>query len=313
MRRVLGAAVVALFLVTSLAPAATAFGGRPSGTRIAFITTTAPGPQVATIREDGSHRHLVTEGSGTPFSVDWSPGGSRLAYSRDTSDGSVIFTVAPDGGDRRRLTDGARDLHPSWSPGGTRIAFTRCCPPEQNVFAVNVDTREVSRLTRRPRRALDPSWSPDGRRVAFAEERRFSTNIVVYDIVSGTYSTLRRHRTDLSPAWSPDGDTIAFSRGSGAGRTSARSTRTAPASNACAGRARISSRPSPRTSSDRVLRAQPRPVGLGHDAPGRLGSSPRDPHPRPRRVRPRLLLLGCSRPGSAARTRTGCEQLSAKA
>lgn len=190
--------LVTLALLTALAAGAIVAGSggeaRASNGLIAFVD----GPDIYTVRPDGSDRQLLVGGTGVRSGPSWSPDGSRLAYwSSDDPAGDddgpwQLVIIDADGTDpviaatdvRWRTSWETVD----WSPDGERLAFS-------------------ARLDRPGSGDCIGSFSDNG---------DFCGSRIFVAAADGSTGAVRLGDPDLdarTAAWSPDGSTIAFGGG----------------------------------------------------------------------------------------------------
>ena len=191
----------------------------PDGDRFAYVG--GYGSEIWVMRSDGTHRHLVFNGSNDVSGPDWSPDGRRLVFATvvDTMD---IFTIRLDGTGKKRLTKNFRqDYGPSWSPDGKRIAFHSGAQSHQTaaqIFTVRTDGTGLKQLTHRKTTAAawTPDWSPDGTKIVFERDTKRYTEIFSMHR-NGTHLKRLTHSSgvDSNPSWSPEGDKIVWYGDSG--------------------------------------------------------------------------------------------------
>src|SRR5205809_1684114 len=125
-----------------------------------------------------------------------------------------IYTANADGTAVRRLTDNpAASRWPALSPDGQTIAFCskredRSSTDDQgwDLYLMRGDRSEPTRITRTGQGGFAgyPDWSPDGTRVAFSMEMGDRLDIIVYDVVKGSFTDLTPDgSSDQHPRWSP--------------------------------------------------------------------------------------------------------------
>jgi Tol biopolymer transport system component len=142
----------------------------PDGSRIAFTSSRAGGPDVWVARRDGSGLQQATS-FGTPGLIvgGWSPNGSRIAIEASVDGNSDVYAIGADGGHLRRVTTEASiDGVPSWSREGQWIYFASTrAGAVPDVWRVSADGGQALRLTRTG--GFQPRESPDGRYVFYLD------------------------------------------------------------------------------------------------------------------------------------------------
>ena len=215
------------------------------GRQIYFLSS-SPDQSVSglyAMNADGSERHLVVEGIGTPYDV--SPDGTRIALGvlGPPTGGSNysnvdLFVMHADGSERTRILDlpcpypdySCRNIEAvAWSPDGQRIAYSAgSLGHGGSVYSiigiVNVDGSGDRFLNTSRYRSADPAWSPDGQRIVYASgesETIPSPSGLDLEIINadgtGRMVVLESGANITSPSWSPDGRSIVFARYSPAG------------------------------------------------------------------------------------------------
>jgi Tol biopolymer transport system component len=87
----------------------------PDGTKIAFVSARAGGPQVFTMNADGSAVRQLTTSAGGNYEPAWSPDGKAIAFVSVRDQNAEIYSIRADGtGERRLTTHPAVDMAPAW-------------------------------------------------------------------------------------------------------------------------------------------------------------------------------------------------------
>lgn len=223
----------------------------PNGKHIAYdYSNGTSGPEIVTIRSDGTERRMI----GTGGVADWSPDGKLIACS---SRGTVVMNR--DGSGRETIMEGG--WCPRWMPHSNRIVslvhqrgdsiwlFDLATGKRDTIsfgpvsifhgFDISPDGKRVcfgttgsgigiATLDERTMQATvrwlvdsgiayHASWSPDGHHVAYAWQPTENDVIQIYLLdVDGNDEPkllpgLDLTRDNVNPAWSPDGKTIVFS------------------------------------------------------------------------------------------------------
>lgn len=194
--------------------------GQLDNSKIAFRGS---GPDIYTIRPDGTEVTQITATAETEYYGVWSPDGTRLLFTtdRDAVDASgEVYVMNADGTGQTRLTDtAATEDTPVWSPDGTQIAFQTYRDGNGEIYIMNADGSVQTNLTSDPSADGFPAWSPDGLRIAFSSDRDGDSEIYVMDVNGANVTQLTTDPAiDFGADWSPDGSTIAFIRDPGGNR-----------------------------------------------------------------------------------------------
>jgi Tol biopolymer transport system component len=190
-----------------------------------------PGPQIYSIRADGTDRRNLSEGRGWDDRLARSPDGRRLAFVRWRPQGllgegtAALWVMRADGsGQRLLLADATRGCQyclgkPAWSPDGKRLALVRT-GASTGLWVVDAESGEARQLTPAATQLFGepPSWSPDGRRLAFHYAdastcrpgyRNCATwSVRVVDVSGRGMRAVATKASD--PQWSPNGRWIAY-------------------------------------------------------------------------------------------------------
>jgi Tol biopolymer transport system component len=140
--------------------------------------------------------------------LEWSPDGRSLLMEED-----VLVAVPVDGSKKQRLHESLGDFPfgATWSPDGSTIAFDLATGGARDsnidIYTLDVDSGDVTRLTRHPKRQMYAAWSPDSSRLAFA---RLGTRGGVYVMnADGTERQRVLGGVHGELSWSPDGEWLA--------------------------------------------------------------------------------------------------------
>ena len=141
----------------------------PRGGRIAFFRyTRTNGPDLFTVRTDGTGLRRLTRTEALEFTPDWSPDGTQIAYTRSWRElpcRSDVMVVDADGGTPSKVLDrGCADSDPSWAPNGRRIVLYSNRPARDSgpgrgagLWTVRPDGSDL-RLVIRGLFKGDPDW-----------------------------------------------------------------------------------------------------------------------------------------------------------
>jgi len=113
----------------------------------------------------------------------------------------------------------------SWHPDGGRIVYSRTRDTRYgyyyaDLYAYDFGTRKSTRLTYEQRASM-PAYSPDGAAIVFVTQGDGTTNLALYDAVSGDVKPLTSFedgRQVSDPVWHPLGEWIYFAMFSGQSR-----------------------------------------------------------------------------------------------
>jgi Tol biopolymer transport system component len=156
------------------------------------------------MRQNGSHRRVLTPAGRDDSDPSWSPDGLRIAFSFYNGRRERIALLEVRSGQVQDLGDG---FNPDWSPDGRRLVFLDAEGFDDLVIMnPNGSNRRRLGLTRTGiADETDPSWSPDGREIAFVGD-----GLWIADAATGKPRRIRPEGGPGGATWSPDGRTIAY-------------------------------------------------------------------------------------------------------
>jgi hypothetical protein len=184
------------------------------GTRLAFSSTAAGGPDVYVVNADGTKPERVTHDPLGAIDPTWSPDGRSIAFTSSRNGAPDIYVVVlATRAETRLTTDPGVDQQPRWSPDGRLIAFASNRSGSLQIWTMAPDGSNQHQLTSLPGDSTDPAWSPDSKTLAFANSVNGFQSLYAIHVAGGTVRRLTSgFGTDQFPAWSPDGKRIAFTR-----------------------------------------------------------------------------------------------------
>ena len=196
----------------------------PGGRRIAFDIEGRHGrADLAVMRADGSHRHVLRSGQ---FRVQpaFTPDGHHLLYECDCHP-QGIFIMRADGSNRHRVTTHAfpdeGDSDPNISPDGHTVTFVRhqVDGELQALYAVSPSGSNVRQLVPYEREvAIKHDWAPDGRHIVITVDADYpsgrSPNVATIRSDGSGYHQLTHFtggtRGAFAGSYSPDGRWIVY-------------------------------------------------------------------------------------------------------
>ncbi len=95
----------------------------PDGSKIAFVSSRAGGPQIYVMNRDGSDQRRLTMAGGYNSTPEWGVGDKILFAGMDDGH-SDIFTVDLEGNIVRLTQDQGNNRDPAWAPNGRHVTFT---------------------------------------------------------------------------------------------------------------------------------------------------------------------------------------------
>lgn len=146
----------------------------------------------------------------------WSQDGKLVAFDAwrprtgETSNDAKIIVVNADGTNAKVLGDGAM---PSFSPRHNRIALSRYAP-NYGVWVMSSEGPDKE-LVLLDEEGWGAEWSPDGKQIVYAGTTGNAANLMVFDLVEGTKTSLFEGDSPYVSVfwnfcWSPDGKQIVF-------------------------------------------------------------------------------------------------------
>ena len=220
----------------------------PDGKYIAFTSDEDGGDNLWIMNRDGSNRKAV---STEPFrllnSPAWAPDGNYLIgrkhYSSTRSLGAgEVWLYHKTGGSGVMLTkrpNEQKDLgEPAYSADGKYVYFSQDATPGKTfhyskdsvkgiykIKRLELATGEINTIISGKGGAIRPTPSPDGKYLAFISRDDFSSNLYLYDLISGKETKIYEHlERDLQEtwaihgvypniAWTPKSDSLVFWNG----------------------------------------------------------------------------------------------------
>lgn len=199
----------------------------PDGTEIRLVSNLGDGPEIWSIRYDGSGLRQLTVGMGgvghlATFMPKRSPVANEIAYVSDKTNADEIWLWTGDGLPDRQITRlGARIEAFGWSPDGSQLAVAASTRGTFDIYLVDVDGSSQTRLTNHDDYEVYPQFTPDGSRILFVRLNADWTDHTVLSIaLDGSDERLLEADTSFFdyhygrefgyPLISPDGSTVLF-------------------------------------------------------------------------------------------------------
>jgi TolB protein len=142
----------------------------PDGSRIAFCSDRAGGPQIYVMPVSGGEsRRISFVTSRYCTSPSWSPKGDRIAFVCRADGGFQMFVSGADGQNPIQLTSGGDNEDPSWSPDGRYLAYatTMGGGGVRGGFSIammrvvrGMEGSAISTISTHRGDATQPSWGP---------------------------------------------------------------------------------------------------------------------------------------------------------
>jgi Tol biopolymer transport system component len=187
--------------------------------RIVWSHRTGPGQwDLWIMNADGSNQQRLTSLDGAELWPSVSPQGNRLAFAGTHVGGRFhIFTMRLDGSGVLQITfDELEDWAPDWSPTGNDIVFTRehlapetSAGVDEDLFIIHANGTNLRQITNLPDRVeIYPVWAPDGKALLYPAITdwfgpNWNTLLTVYDLKSGTETTVGEPNIGGAPSWQP--------------------------------------------------------------------------------------------------------------
>lgn len=150
---------------------------------------------------------------GAEICVDW------IVYHTDRTQSLNIFRLGelPNGetGNEnlsRGIGEDVYSLAPSLSPDKRWVAFSSNRDGNLEIFISHINREEILQLTFiDDAQNFNPVWSPTGRYILFESTMGSNTNLMAFDLATGTYSRLTNDPgREMNASWSPDGERLVF-------------------------------------------------------------------------------------------------------
>ena len=117
----------------------------PDGSKIAFVSSAAGGPQIYMMSASGGAQTRLTHAGDYNYAPDWGPNG-LIVFSGMENGVSDIFTVTTDGTINRLTQDQGSNRYPSWSGNGRYIAFAARRTNGSGIWLMSADGRYQYRI-----------------------------------------------------------------------------------------------------------------------------------------------------------------------
>lgn len=199
----------------------------PDGTEIRFVSNLGDGPEIWTIRADGSGLRRLTVGLGgvghlAAFMPQRSPVADQIVYASDKSGADELWLWTGDGlPDRQLTTFGARIEAFAWAPDGSRLAVAASSRGTFDIYLVDLATGGTRRITRHDDYEVYPQFTPDGSRLLYVRLNADWTDhtVISVDLNGGDERVLVEDRDFFDyhygrefgyPLVSPDGSAFLF-------------------------------------------------------------------------------------------------------
>lgn len=118
----------------------------PDGSKVAFVSNAAGGPQIYVMSSGGGGQKRLTFAGDYNYAPDWGPK-DLIAFSGMTDGKSDIFTVSTGGTVNRLTQNQGSNRYPSWSANGRYLAFVSSRPKGRGIWLMSADGRYQYRVS----------------------------------------------------------------------------------------------------------------------------------------------------------------------
>ncbi|MCZ7591239.1 MAG: DPP IV N-terminal domain-containing protein [Kiritimatiellae bacterium] len=177
----------------------------PNGREMAMVLSKDGNPELY-VRDlqGGALTRLTQTQRAAEASPAWSPDGRQIVYVSDQSGAPQLYVIDRNGGSSRRLTSrGSQNVAPDWGANNV-IAYASLFGGRWNVSVTDPSGSDPRQITPGDADYEDPSWGPDGRHIVAGRAVRYTSKVVLLDIMGDAPITLTEYPGDwTSPAWAP--------------------------------------------------------------------------------------------------------------
>lgn len=166
------------------------------------------------IAKDGGMPQPVTPADFDAINPAVSPGGALIFEHRQLVTELVEQPIGANDDARPLLASEKADSSPIYSPDGSAIAFVSTRTGWGELWLYRTGSSAPIQLThfRGEGLVFPPSWAPDGKSLAFSFRKDGATNIMVYNLATGSIHALTEtHHRDFNPVYSADGTYLFYS------------------------------------------------------------------------------------------------------
>ena len=173
----------------------------PDGKRIAFLSDRGGTMRLWIMNANGSGAHAVSSTKAAPNSRPaWSANGGAIFYAGYVKGEPEPRLFQFDVADEREEPLGDLPLsEPAIAPDGYRLAAFI----DDAIWIYDADGNGTE-LVHDGTDAYQPAWSPDSRRIVFVQNALGHSELVIYDVATGSLRPLtqpRGHKADEAPSW----------------------------------------------------------------------------------------------------------------